>query len=58
MKYNHMVKYNGVYYPTGTDVPVGEAPVEELKAVKEEKPLIADEVVSERSKRGRKPNAR
>ena len=24
MKYNHLVKYNGVYYPAGTDVPIGE----------------------------------
>ncbi len=23
MKYNHTVKYKGVYYPTGADVPVG-----------------------------------
>ena len=26
MKYDHLVKYNGVVYPAGTDVPVG-APV-------------------------------
>lgn len=26
MKYGHLVKYNGVAYPAGTDVPVG-APV-------------------------------
>ena len=26
MKYDHLVKFNGEYYPTGTDVPVG-APV-------------------------------
>ncbi len=23
MKYKHLVKYNGKYYPAGTDVPVG-----------------------------------
>lgn len=23
MKFSHLVKYNGVYYPAGTDVPVG-----------------------------------
>lgn len=35
MKYNHMVKYKGNYYPTGADVPVGSEnpkPVEEVKA--------------------------
>ena len=24
MKFRHLVKYNGVYYPAGADVPVGE----------------------------------
>lgn len=24
MKYNHLVKFNGVYYPAGTDVPIEE----------------------------------
>ena len=28
MVFNHLVKYNGVYYPAGTDVPVGVKPVE------------------------------
>ena len=23
MKFSHLLKYNGVYYPAGTDVPVG-----------------------------------
>ena len=31
MIYNHLVKYNGVYYPAGTDVPVGVKPVEDKK---------------------------
>ena len=31
MKYNHLVKYNGKYYPAGTDVPVGIKPVEDKK---------------------------
>ena len=31
MKYNHLVKYNGKYYPAGTDVPVGVNPVEDKK---------------------------
>lgn len=30
MKYNHAVKYNGVIYPTGADVPVVEEAVQEL----------------------------
>ena len=29
MKFNHLVKYNGKYYPAGTDVPVGVNPVED-----------------------------
>jgi hypothetical protein len=32
MKYDHMVKYKGVYYPTGANVPVEEIkPKEEPK---------------------------
>jgi len=31
MVYDHMVKYNGVYYPTGADVPMGDKPVVEKK---------------------------
>lgn len=31
MKFNHLVKYNGKYYPAGADVPVGNPPVEEDK---------------------------
>ena len=41
MVYNHLVKYNGVYYPAGTDVPVGVASVE----IKDNK--IIDEVKEE-----------
>lgn len=33
MIYKHLVKYNGVYYPAGMNVPVGEIkPVEEKKS--------------------------
>ena len=42
MIYNHLVKYNGVYYPAGTDVPVGVKPVEEVKKVEEVKEEIAE----------------
>ena len=31
MKFNHLVKYNGEYYPAGTEVPVGVKPVENKK---------------------------
>ena len=31
MIFKHQVKYNGVYYPAGTDVPVGVKPVENKK---------------------------
>ena len=41
MVYSHLVKYNGVYYPAGTDVPVGEPSVE----IKDNK--IIDEVKEE-----------
>jgi len=27
MKFNHLVKHNGVYYPVGTEVPIGDTPV-------------------------------
>ena len=42
MIYNHLVKYNGVYYPAGTDVPVGVKPVEEVKKVEEVEEVIAE----------------
>lgn len=41
MVYSHLVKYNGVYYPAGTDVPVGVSSVE----IKDNK--IIDEVKEE-----------
>lgn len=31
MVFDHMVKYNGVYYPVGADVPMGDKPVVEKK---------------------------
>ena len=31
MVFKHQVKYNGKYYPAGTDVPVGEKSVENKK---------------------------
>lgn len=53
MKFDHAVKYKGVYYPTGAEVPVEEKPkdTEEVKAdeVKEEdtKESTAEEVKEE-----------
>ena len=41
MVYGHLVKYNGVYYPAGTNVPVGVSSVE----IKDNK--IIDEVKEE-----------
>ena len=35
MIFEHQVKYNGVYYPAGTSVPVGVKPVEDKKPVEE-----------------------
>lgn len=37
MVYKHLVKYNGVYYPAGTEVPVG------VKAVEDKKPVEVEE---------------
>lgn len=37
MIFKHQVKYNGVYYPAGTDVPVGVKPVEKPVEVEEDK---------------------
>ena len=42
MIYKHLVKYNGVYYPAGTDVPVGVKPVEEVKKVEEVKEEVEE----------------
>jgi hypothetical protein len=42
MIYNHLVKYNGVYYPAGTDVPVGVKPVEEVKKVEEVEEVVVE----------------
>ena len=36
MIFGYQVKYNGVYYPAGTDVPVGVKPVEDKKPVEVE----------------------
>ena len=30
MKYDHLVKFNGEYYPAGTDVPVGSPVIVEM----------------------------
>lgn len=37
MKYPYMVKHNGKYYPAGTEVPVGDAPVSENIPVADDK---------------------
>ena len=38
MKFGHLVKYNGQYYPAGADVPVGDNPVKEV--VEDAKPIV------------------
>lgn len=43
MIYNHLVKYNGVYYPAGTDVPVGVKPVENKKVEEVKEKNFLDE---------------
>ena len=39
MKFSHLVKYNGQYYPAGADVPVGDNPVKEV-VEKDAKPIV------------------
>lgn len=39
MKYGHAVKYNGVFYPTGADVPVVEEKVTELEEEEVKEPF-------------------
>ena len=43
MKYDHLVKYNGKYYPAGTDVPVGDKSVENKKAEEVKEKNFLDE---------------
>ena len=52
MIYNHLVKCNGVYYPAGTDVPVGVNPVEDKKEEVKEKNFLdefAESVAEDRN---------
>ena len=39
MKFSHLVKYNGQYYPAGADVPVGDNSVKEV-VEKDAKPIV------------------
>ena len=38
MKFSHLVKHNGQYYPAGADVPVGDNSVKEV--VEDAKPIV------------------
>lgn len=52
MIYKHQVKYNGKYYPAGTDVPVGVNPVEDKKEEVKEKNFLdefAESVAEDRN---------
>ena len=56
MKYDHIVKHNGVYYPTGADVPVEieKTQVEidaELKAKEEAEKLETERLESEKAEK-------
>lgn len=46
MKFNHTVKYKGIFYPTGAEVPVDEIkeeqPVTEEKEEREEQPVTEE----------------
>lgn len=54
MKFNHMVKVGNVYYPAGTEVPVGEPkkelPPKKVEEVKAEVKAEAEEKVEEPKK--------
>lgn len=59
MKFDHMVKVNGQYYPAGTEIPEPDVcieQVEEVEEIHETEPLIleADSTESSPAKRGRK----
>lgn len=62
MKYPYIVNHNGIYYPAGTDVPVGDEvqkidiPFAESEALEE--PEITDEAIAEVAKRGRPPKSK
>lgn len=60
MKYDHMVKVNGQYYPAGAEIPEPDVYTEQLGEVEEipeTEPLIPEEdsIESAPAKRGRKP---
>lgn len=42
MKFNHLVKHNGIYYPAGADVPTEET--KKSEGVKAPAPLVSGEV--------------
>lgn len=42
MKFGHLVKYNGVYYPAGADVPIEET--KKSEGVKAPAPLVSGKV--------------
>lgn len=58
MKFNHLVKHNGVYYPAGTEVPVGEVkPVQnkEVEKPQEKVEEVAVKIETETPKKAFKP---
>lgn len=44
MVFKHLVKYNGVYYPAGAEVPVGDKPVDNKNKSNE---VVEEKVTSE-----------
>lgn len=47
MKFSHEVKHNGVYYPAGTDVPIGT----KSEGVAAPAPLVSGKDTNEKSKK-------
>ena len=58
MKYDHMVKMNGQYYPAGTEIPEPDNTIEETTKDKQAEEVGEDNIPeTEPTKHGRKPSA-
>lgn len=57
MKYDHMVKVNGQYYPAGTEIPEPDTVIVEMPEDKQAEEAEEESAAkAESSKRGRKPS--
>lgn len=51
MKFDHLVKHNGVYYPAGTDVPIEEKAAGDAPAVEPSGKVETQEATPEKSRK-------